>query len=89
MILNLKETVESLEHGVTLPESHMWDRRGAEACLWTVRPIFLHYCWCCPLPVESTLPPHFPLTPVRTQEVWMEPIGLEWVRPMGRKLNIS
>lgn len=28
MILNLKETVESPEHGVALPESHGWERRG-------------------------------------------------------------
>lgn len=23
---------------------------GEEACLWTVRHVFLHYCWCCPPP---------------------------------------
>lgn len=40
-----------------------------------------------PLPVESTLPPPLPLTPMCTQEVWTEPIGLERVRPLGRKLT--
>lgn len=80
MIYNLKETVESPKAWSRSPRVPQVGEEGAEACLWTVRNIFPHYPWCC-------LPPPLLLTPLRTQEMWTEPIGLERVRPMGRKLT--
>lgn len=84
----IKETIESPEHGVALPESHRWKRMGKRHVCGLSGMSFFTIAGVVPLPVESTLPPPLPLTPVHTQEVWTEPISLERVRPMGRKLTL-
>lgn len=71
-------------HSLRVPQV---GEEGAEARLWTVRISFLTIPGVVPLPVERTLPPPLLLLFVCTQEVWTEPIGLEGVRPMGRKLT--
>lgn len=84
----IKETIESPEHGVALPESHRWKRMGKRHVCGLSGMSFFTIAGVVPLPVESTVPPPLPLTPVHTQEVWTEPISLERVRPMGRKLTL-
>lgn len=37
MTPNLKETVGSPEHGVTLPESHEGEEEAEAVCLWTAK----------------------------------------------------
>lgn len=90
MIINLKENRISRAWSCS-PRVPQVEEEEEEAYLWTVKHVFLHYCWCYPPrppPVEGTLPPPLPLTPMSTQEVWTEPISLERVRPMGRKLTL-